>query len=99
MRVRRDLTSAIGIRKAGQVDLIYRKGKRYVLVPMGEPLRRLCACGRHLSAIRGVLVFGSPLVAWRWVQFDSDYSVEDDASPIFSLQVRCLLCEGMDTTN
>jgi hypothetical protein len=51
---------------------------------MGGPLRRSCVRTfvRHFSAIRSVLVSKS-LVAERWVQFDSDYSVEDDASPIF----------------
>lgn len=47
----------------------------------------VCATARHLSAIRGVLVPWS-LVALGQVQFDSDYSVEDDASPIFSQKVR-----------
>jgi hypothetical protein len=47
-RVRRDITSAIGIRKAGQVTLYISacRDKGVVLVPMGGPLRRLCVL-RH----------------------------------------------------
>ena len=36
-----------------------------------------------LSAIRGVLFFWITSVVQKIVQFDSDYSVGDDASPFF----------------
>jgi hypothetical protein len=86
VRVRRDFTSAIGIRKAGQVT-------PYISSPCGKR-KRMCACflweGRCEDCVcesmtlkcntrRADLLVTS--VAERWVQFDSDYSVEDDASP------------------
>jgi hypothetical protein len=91
VRVRRHSTSAIGIRKAGQVANLH-------IEPLGER-KGECACsyGRAVAKIvcdsfqsmtlkcntrRASFSFTS--VSERWVQFDSDYSVEDGAPPIFS---------------
>ena len=77
--------------------------------PLEEETRAVCLClwesrcedcvEGHLSAIRGVLVLWSPLVAGERVQFDSDYSVEDGASS-FSFEVSDLsIFLKKDTTN
>lgn len=57
--------------------------KMCATVPMGEPLRRLCVRDMTLkcNTRRARLVVTSVTIGW--VQFDSDYSVEDGASPIF----------------
>jgi len=87
-RVRRDFTSAIGIRKAGQVSTLYivslwdeKKGE-YLFLWEGRCEDCVCAsmtlkCNTQCASRLVTSVIE------RWVQFDSDYSVEDDASPSF----------------
>lgn len=89
MRVRRDFTSAIGIRKAGHGHSLYiksarRREKGCVLLFLWESRCEDCVCqGMTLkcNTWRARLVITSVIISW--VQFDSDYSVEDDASPFF----------------
>ena len=84
----RDIASVIGIRKAG-------------------PGREMTACGRLLSPgssgraitklVKSTLVQYAAcrllrLTAGQMSQFDSDYSVGDQASPLFFSQVRISLC-------
>jgi hypothetical protein len=86
-RVRRDFTSAIGIRKAGQVSNLHidssweeKRGERLFL---WEGRCEDCVCASTtLKCNTQRAGFSVTSVAERWVQFDSDYSVEDDASSI-----------------
>ena len=87
-RVRRDFTSAIGIRKAGQVSTLYIVSlwdeKRGECLFLWEGRCEDCVCAS--MTLKCNTQCASRLVTSvieRWVQFDSDYSVEDDASPIF----------------
>jgi len=88
-RVRRHLTSAIGIRKAGQVSILH-------IEPSGERKgESACSYGRAVAkivcALRSMTLkcntqrasFSFTSVSGRRVQFDSDYSVEDGAPPLF----------------
>lgn len=91
-RVWRDLTSAIGIRKAGQDG---GQGGRKVLLSRAisfGPVPQACTYGRAVAKIvcaacmilecntqRAILLV--TFVAGGEVQFDSDYSEEDGASP------------------
>lgn len=59
--------------------------KRASVCSYGRAIAKIvCATARHLSAIRGVLVscYAPTRRVSEAVQFDSDYSVEDDASPL-----------------
>jgi hypothetical protein len=87
-RVRRDFTSAIGIRKAGQVSTLYIVSlwdeKMGECLFLWEGRCEDCVCAS--MTLKCNTQCASRLVTSvieRWVQFDSDYSVEDDASPIF----------------
>ena len=85
----RDLTSVIGIRKAGPGTASCLRGCR---LPWFLWESRYEACEQHLSAIRSVRTCRS-FGGGRSTQFDSDYSVEDEASPnSFFSQVRCGFC-------
>lgn len=89
-----DLTRAIGIRKAGHTRGLHPFGEEAgQCVSMGEPLRRLCVrawtAAVSTEAERGGMTLqcntqracsSDASVCEELVQFDSDYSVEDDAS-------------------
>ncbi len=94
----RDLASVIGIRKAGPGAASCLRGCQF---PWFLWESRYEACEQHLSAIRSVRAccsFGGGGAT----QSDSDYSVEDEASPnSFFSQVRRGFCFiwGWDTAN
>jgi hypothetical protein len=95
VRVRRDFTSAIGIRKAGQVSNLHIfsswEEKRKDCLFLWEGRCEDCVCASMtLKCNTQRASFLVTSVAARCVQFDSDYSVEDDASPNSSFQVSCL---------
>ncbi len=87
MRVRRDFTSAIGIRKAGQVSNLHIDSlweeKRGECLFLWEGRCEDCVCASMtLKCNTQRAGFPVTFVVGEWVQFDSDYSVEDGASPI-----------------
>lgn len=84
----RDLASVIGIRKAGPGATSCLGAGVSLLRFLWESRYEACVC-KHLSAIRSVR---SRSFGGRITQFDSDHSVEDEASPsFFSLGKKCLL--------
>jgi hypothetical protein len=71
---------AIGIRNAGRPELLLPGGGEGVL-PLGESLRRLCVRALECNTQRVPLLSPSLWERGGGIQFDSDYSGGDGASP------------------